>query len=180
MINKLSKSLGEKVLRWTYDATYSKEPDHYLDGLGERFHIRPRMVIGVDVLEKIYSNVEVENRRDADRPEKAHKHSLAPLFDLGDEFMDGKNPGEAPKEKHQNSERHEAIDRYDLVVGEACPWTDHSIPWDYQPPQLVVPTQHPVTHHMKMETFSNMSIVGCSESSRVSSRNLSAVEISFE
>lgn len=112
----------------TYDAAYGKEPDHNLDSLSEPLHIRTGVSVDIHGLQKLYGNVEVEDCRDTHGSKEAHEYGLMDLFDLRDQLVDSKDPREASKEEHQDAERHKAVNGDDLVVREAWPWTDNSIP----------------------------------------------------
>lgn len=74
------------------------------------------------------ADIEVEDRGDADGPEKANDNSLTPLLDLVDATVHKENDGWSAEEKNEDSQRNQAVDRDNVVVCKHMPRTDGAKP----------------------------------------------------
>jgi hypothetical protein len=81
------------------NAANGQEPNHHPHDLFKTDCIFPHLAVDPHLVQEIDADIEIENSRDTDGTEEAHKCSLLEFFNLADLLVHGEYDGDAAEEQ---------------------------------------------------------------------------------
>lgn len=105
----------------THNAANGEEPNYHRHDFSQTCGIATYNAVDGDCLEELQSNVQVEDRTHANRPEEPNEQGLVLFFDLSDFPMHCIDDRHTAKKEDQNPDKDKAVDWDYIVVHERGP-----------------------------------------------------------
>jgi hypothetical protein len=115
----------------TYNRADAEEPYDYVHDLHQECRILPNLSIYLDLSQEFQTDVQIEDGADTNRTKETHEKSLSLLLNLGNVLVHGIHNRRTSKQKYQDSEEDQTVDRDDVVVGEFGPGAHGAEPDEY-------------------------------------------------